>query len=399
MKLTIAFYCLFSTAAIADDEAPETFTNKELPGLEVARGTSPVGSAEDAKRGAAALDLPVEYIEGMQQGLHLLYSRDYKGTRKHFEALDEAFPGTAISPVGDVLVWQARMLENYDFRYDNQYQSASRLARKELELAIETPGHDGWDHFLMGAIIGLEAIHLLRHEQYVASIQRAYTAMDHLQRSEELAPDFVDVAFAEGLYKYWRTVITLQSKMLPNYGDHRAEGIELMQSVQGSGLLLAKPSTFAMVYTWLEERDHDRALAGCLANREHYPNSVINNMLTGQTYLWKKEYANALAMFDEVLRVAPKNNRVHYYRGLAQMRQKDYGTARASFDRYLASDHIEDYQRAAAYYRIGQIEYRQKRYPAALEQYQKAVRESGYKPAKNAIERMKKLRREGKIDY
>ena len=122
-------------------------------------------------------------------------------------------------------------------------------------------------------------------------------------------------------------------------------------------------------------------------------------MLTGQTYLWKKDYTNALAMFDEVLRVAPKNNRVHYYRGIAEMRKKDYPTARASFARYLESDHIEDYQRAAAHYRVGQIEYRQKRYAEALARYERAVRESGFKPAKNAIERMKKARREGKIDF
>src|SRR5690606_6350021 len=119
------------------------------------------------------------------------------------------------------------------------------------------------------------------------------------------------------MYNYWRSVFTMTSSMLPAFEDKRAEGIRQMQAVQRSGVFLTPLANMAMVYTWREEREYDRAIAACERNRQAYPDSIINNLLMGSTYVQMKKHAEALALFDEVRRVDPTNDRVRYLRGVA----------------------------------------------------------------------------------
>jgi hypothetical protein len=69
----------------------------------------------EAYRGAEQLGLSPVYIHEVRAGLEKIYERDYPGARDHFEAVEERFPGTAIEAVTQVVMWQAMMLENFDF--------------------------------------------------------------------------------------------------------------------------------------------------------------------------------------------------------------------------------------------------------------------------------------------
>jgi len=200
----------------------------------------------EAYRGAEQLGLHPEYVEGVRAGLHLMYLRDYKGVREHFRALDERFPGTGISPVADTLVWQALMLENFDYKYDSQYWVTTRLARDQLEAALEVPGNEGWEHFLMAGIVGIEAIHTMRQERYLPALQLALDAMAEAGKAKEAAPEFTDLLLADGMYNYWRTVVTQNSRVLPDFGDKRMEGLEQMRKVEAEGVFLGPPSSLAL---------------------------------------------------------------------------------------------------------------------------------------------------------
>src|SRR5690606_28993051 len=137
--------------------------------------------------------------------------------------------------------------------------------------ALAIPGNEGWEHFLMAGVAGIEAIHTMRKESYLPALQLAFEAMDHVQRSKEAAPAFVDLLLADGMYNYWRTVVTMSTPLLPDFGDHRVEGIEQMQKVEIEGVFLGPPTTLALAFTWIEERKHRNALIACLKNQRAYP--------------------------------------------------------------------------------------------------------------------------------
>jgi len=353
----------------------------------------------EAYRGAEQLGLNPEYVEGVRQGLELMYLRDYKGVREHFRILDQRFPGTGISPVADTLVWQALMLENFDFKYDSQYWVTSKQARKELEAALATPGNEGWEHFLMAGIVGIEAIHTMRQEHYLPALQLALDAMAEAGKAKEAVPEFTDLLLADGMYNYWRTVVTQNSKVLPDFGDNRMEGLEQMRTVESEGVFLSPPASLALAFSYIEEHELKAALSACARNARSYPDNIINNLLLGQVQTYMRRFTTAMATFDRILAVDPDNKRVRYWRGVTLLRAGRSPEAEQELLTYLAFDYMEDYQRAAGHYRLGQAYYRQRRYGEAEEQFKQAVKLSGHKGAKASLDRMRRLRREGRITF
>jgi TolA-binding protein len=349
--------------------------------------------------GARALDLEPEYIARTRDGFGKVFNRDYKGARQHFVKLDQDYPGTGISGSVDTLVWQALMLENFDFRYDKQYKVANDKALTALRAALKQPGHDGWEHFQVAGLEGVEAIHMVRQGSYLPALNLAFDAMDHVQAARKAAPAFTDLKIADGMYNYWRTVVTMSSKMLPDFGDRRAEGIAQIQEVEAGGVFMSEAATLALAFSWLEERQYKKAANACARNRRAYPTNVINNLLVGQTFIYTRHYDDAIEVFNEVRETAPDNNRVYYYLGLAELRRGQPQVALRHFERYLASDHLEGWQKASGHYRLGQCHYKLKAYRSAEYHYKLAVKENGYKPAKSALDRMKDRQRAGKIDY
>ena len=136
---------------------------------------------------AKVLDMDPQYAHQIREGLELVYLRNYKGARKHFAELDKAFPGTGISSAVNALIWQALMIENFDFRYNKQYEVANARALVEIEDAIKNEKHLGWTHFLAAGLVGVEAIHMVRHSKYVGALGRAFTALEHAEKARKAA--------------------------------------------------------------------------------------------------------------------------------------------------------------------------------------------------------------------
>lgn len=386
----------------------------EGPLIELKGPRSPEGRAEDRQvpadlskvpypatvvHAAAQLGLSRDFVHHVQKGLELLYERRYAETRQFFTELETVFPHTAVSAVGDLLVWQAVMLENFDFRYDDQYRAASQLARAKLSEAAKLKGNEAWEHLMLGVVAGIEAIHAARQSRYLPALSLAFEAIDQIEATRTLAPSFVDLDLADGLYNYWRTALTQQAKGLPSFGDKRQQGIEEIQAVIDRGVFLAAPARLAMAFTWMEEQKHDRARDVLLANRASYPKNIINEMMLGVAFLSLKDNAAALATFDGVLAIDPKNRRVHYYRAVALLRSGRTADAIVELKGYLALPDIEVWQRSGAYFRLGQALEEQKAWPGAMAAFEKAVALDGSAGAKAGVERLKRLKKEGKIDF
>lgn len=334
--------------------------------------------------GAETLKLDPQYVFEVQRGVELIYLRDYSGARDHFERLEGSFPGTGVTEVVDVMVWQALMLENFDFKFDKQYWVSSGKARTALETALKKDGGDAWEHLLFCGVSGIEAIHTMRQSQYTKALSLAFEAMGHLSEAQAAAPEFPDLLLADGMYNYWRSVVTMTSKVLPDFGDRRVEGIEQVTAVEKAGVFLGPAATLSMAFTWLEEGQMKKALASCQINRRAYPKNVINNLVTGSTYIYLNQFDNALQVFDEVLAVDPNNKRVRYWRGVAYLKKGDATKAESELRTYLAFDYLEDHQRGAAYWRLGHALQKQKNWGGAAEAFEKAVKTSKHKGAKQA---------------
>ena len=397
-----------------DSSGGEVATGSKLPPLSgtprVADGYVPVDVKtiaqydarplpNEAYLGAAALKMDPEFVNAIQLGLDQLFKRDYNAARDTFEAIEGTFPDTAVAEVVDMLIWQALMLENFDYKYDKQYWTSSKAARGALDKAMAKPGNDAWEQLLMATVVGVESIHTMRKSEYLSALNLAFQAMDHIEKSKAAAPDFIDLTLADGMYNYWRSVVTLSSKALPDFGDERVKGIEQMQAVAKSGIFLKPLANLSLAFTWIEEGDYKRAAVETAKNRHDYPDSVVNNMVAGTVFIYMKDYPEALKALAEIERVDPKNMRVKYWKGVAQFRSKMPDEALKNFQDYLAYEYLEDYQKSWTLYRIGQVYARKKEYAKAYESYEAAAKVDGHKPAKAAADRLKQRKKDGKIDW
>ncbi len=350
--------------------------------------------SERVRRGARQLNTSEEFVAGCIEGVEHIYRRNYKAARDTFQRVDKAYPGAATEEVGQVLIWQALMLENFDFRFIAQYEDAYRRARMELEEALYQPGNEAWEHFILGGILGIDAIHTMRTGEYLKAFNRGLEAMKSVNRAKELAPEFKDSYLGDGLFNYWRTVIAMSSKALPDLGDQRAKGIAQMQAVESEGIFLGPAATLALVFTWMEEGDMNRALESTLKNQRVYPENVVNNLVLGRVYMYMKRHDDSEQTFLAVLQTEPDNQRVHYYLTRLYLRTRDIEAAEKHIDKYLAFD-LDDESRGYALYQKGLIDYRRKNWSQAESSFKEAWKLAKLDRAKRRLDQVKEKQKAG----
>lgn len=355
----------------------------------VVRAQSNQPYSSRAYEGARVLNMDVAFVQDCINATDLLFQRDYAGAKKAFEDAGRRWPHSGLGPVGQVLVYQAMMLENMDLKYEAQYEHAAKRAKQQLQQAMEVPGNDAWEAFIFGGVLGVDAIHSMRKGNYLTSLNRGLDAMKSVNRAKKLAPEFKDPLLGDGLYNYWRTVITNSVRGLPSFEDKRKVGIQQMQQVEQEGIFLGPAATFALTYTWLEENAKKRALRAAMRNQKRYPDNIVNNILVGRIHMYRRQYAASERYFMKVLKAAPENQKVHYYLGRLYIRTKMLARAEKHLDTYLGYEMPKEAQ-AYALYSKGLIYYRRKDFDAA-EKYVNEAWETG--KLKRAKKRLEKIHR------
>ena len=359
-------------SSVDEDYERATFTGSkskpiraDIDAVESSSGTPAVISnslrlyPDAVYEGARVLNMDIKFVAACHEAIELVYRRQYIDAKAAFEAAQRSYPGSALGPIGHVLIYQALMLENLDFAYESQYKLAANQARQQLMEALEVRGNDAWEHFILGGVLGIDAIHSMRRGNYLTSLNRALEAMKSIGRAKKLAPEFPDLKLGDGLYNYWRTVISRSVKGLPDFADNRMLGIEQLREVQEEGIFLGPAATFALTYTWLEEGALKRATQSALRNHRAYPENVVNNLMLGRLYMYRRKYVESEKYFKMVVKTSAKNQRVYYFMTRMYLRQKRLTDAEEAVNRFLEFD-VKKRDRALALMQKSLIYYRRK---------------------------------------
>ena len=379
----------------------DTVSGRGVKALDIEDRTLSKPVYEDEKKGkyperiydgARWLSMSADFVWSCWQVMNGLYERDYKQLHSILNTVRSKYPDSGVAPVGRALMWQVLMLENFDFKYEKQYKTSFDIARQQLEQAMLVPGNDAWETFLMGAILGVDAIHELRKEEFLAAINQGYEAVKFIERAKGKAPLFVDSQLGDGLWLYWRSLIASNVPGIPTFSDERKEGIEMMQKAETEAVFLRPAASHALTYTWIEERKMTLALETARMLRNAYPNNVINLQVLGRVEMYNKKYKASERTFRQVLTISPKNERAHFYLARLYLRMKKYKEAEKEINIYLKFD-TNDYQKGYAHYYHGHILMRQRRYAEASSAYDKAWKVNKVKGSK---ERSEKAREKSK---
>ena len=337
--------------------------------------------------GARWLHTSLDFVWSCWEVMHSLYLRDYKKLQDVVAEVKKKYPDSGVAPVGRALMWQVLMLENVDFKYEMQYKNSFDVAKADLEQAMLIEGNDAWETFLMGAILGVDAIHELRKEDFLDAINRGYEAIGFIEQAKSMAPFFVDSQLGDGLWLYWQSLIASNVPGIPGFPDDRAKGIALMETAERESVFLRPAATHALTYTWIEEGKMKSALALATHLQDAYPDNVINLQVLGRVQMYNRMYDAAEGSFNRVLLISPKNERVHYYLARLYMDKRSYTQAEEQMNTYLKFD-LSDYHKGYAYYYQGHIYARQKRFADAKKSYDLAWKTNKVKGADTKSQQM-----------
>lgn len=381
---------LVGSSAVLAQSSPELIVPQEV---RVDKPSRAMGLSPNIRNAATSLKMDPQQVHRASEALKLVYARDYRGARAAFAEIHRDHPELALGNVGRMLIFQCLMLENFDYRFERQYQAHASLAIRDLDAAMATPGNEAWEYFLRGGVLGIEAIHEMRKSNYVASMRKGLEALTALRALEETAPDFVDPDLGYGLFFYWRTVIGQTSSLIPEGEDRRAQGIAMIEQVEQKGAFVAPGASLALAYIYSEAGKPRKALAYSKRLHHRYPDNVINGLLRVRMLMRLRRYPAAQKAIDHILSVDTDNHRVHYYRATIHLRQNQLDEAHAAIDAFLGMP-LEEAPKAYGLHRKADIFFRQKNYDQARVFYKKAVDLNGYSPSKRRLARIDQIEAE-----
>jgi len=329
-----------------------------------------------------------------QEGMELIYERRYLEALEVFEVAGVEFPDSPLGSVGRSLVYQAMMIENYDFAWDAPYRSEFAEAKDSLRMARRSGHNRSWIYFMNAVHLGVDAMYDIRKGEYVSALNKAWDAIEDIKKLHRLEPEFHDAKLALGLYNYWRTAITERVPYLPRFGNHREEGLRQMREARMHGFLCSAPASMALTYSYVEGRKWAEATSEAQWAQTRYPNNIINQMTLARVYRQKKDYSKALEAFERVLQIDPDNKRVHFHIGEVHYKSRNSNDkAKASYTHYLSTAPPPEL-RAHSYYRLGLLERRVRNYDAAIAWFEKAI--DTWPRFKAASKRLKEVTEEKK---
>lgn len=291
------------------------------------------------------------------RGQELGFQRKYDDAIAVFKGLQSNYPDSPAGYLGELLIYQVKMLENEDLSQAAKFEETYNRAKQIYERAMQNQNIDSFDLMLCAGIIGLEGMHAARKHEWWLAYKRGTLSRQILSRIKKNDPTFADADIGRGLYLYWRSVF---AKMVPVlsafFSDKKKEGIELLNNVMANGRLAKKFAHVNLGIIELEEKKYDSAIEIFSYFINQYPQNVLMKNFRGRAYLLSKRYDQSLKDFEEILKIDDKVFKAHYFIGLANYRigKEKYSKSREEFNKLLSVEK-DRLWRSYCYYWLGRI--------------------------------------------
>ncbi len=345
-----------------------------------------------------ALPETIAVAEDLQRlliaGRDAVLDRRYADAAWYFDHAEHNHHASPVGPLGHMLIAQAQMLENYDMASEDEYRLARNQAQKRLQNALDAPGNEAWDHLLAGAFHGMEGLHAMRKNQYIASVRRGLGAVRHLRRSRRAGDRLHDVDLGLGGYDYFRSVVSRQAPWVPFVPDRREEGLALIEHARREGEFMRPIAQLALVFTLIDENRSEQSIALARAFLERYPNNVVARIQLGRALSRRRHFEEAIQEFEHVLELHPENRIVGYYLGHTLVHgTNDLSRAEAILQGFLKQA-PDDHARGWGIELLGDIRRREGMTDEAIQLWRRAHRlDSRDTSAKRKVKRARAERR------
>lgn len=322
-------------------------------------------------------------------GRDLILGRKYDEAIAHFKKIENDTPDSTLGTFGQMAVWQSKMFENFDFRYDKEYQDLSAKNKEIVDRVLKNPDSSAWDLFLAGASAGIRGFYLMRKDQVLRALSEANIARKALERTLQKDPNFSDVYLGLGMFDYWRSVFTNRFKFLPFFSDKRAQGLAEVEKAMKEGRVVGTLAQASLAFCYYEGRQNARAIALLTDLLKKYPENVIFKNILGDIYASQRNFVEAHKMFDAVLNAHSDINLPRFFKAKTYFMAGDYAEARKWYEAFIAHKPTPEWA-SYAVADLGRLDLKEGKEKEAFERFKEALRLYGDNKA--ALRDLYKLR-------
>lgn len=323
------------------------------------------------------------------QGRDLILGRKYDEAITFFKKVENDYPNSTLGTFGQMAVWQSKMFENFDFKYDSEYQSLSAKNKIIVDQVLKNSDSSAWDLFLAGASSGIRGFYLMRKDQVFKALSEANIARKALEKTLQKDANFVDVYLGIGMFDYWRSVFTSRFKFLPFFSDKRAQGLAQVEKAMKEGRVVSTLAQASLAFCYYEGRQNNKAANLLQDLLKKYPDNVIFKNILGDVYASQKKFTEARKLFDAVLTAHPETNLPRFFLAKTYFMEGNYDEARKWYEAFLVHNPPKEWA-SYAVADIGRLDLRAGKEKEAYDRFKEALHLYG--DNKSALLELKKLR-------
>jgi tetratricopeptide (TPR) repeat protein len=290
--------------------------------------------------GAFAESLPVtEQVRLAEIGRDLLLARKYKEAELFLQKLVDEHPQELLGYFGFMSLYQTKNMENFDFRFDSQYEPWEEKGRPMALKTIKNPQATSWDLLMAGGMLGVSGFDRAHHSRWFSGLSDGSAALHALQAALKKEPqkglETTDPLLGIALYDYWRSHFTRKLKFLPFFRDSRREAKQQLEETVKAAGFSSVLAQISLAFIYYQEKNNEAALK--LADRllERYPDNLTLRILRGQVFTAMKQYPAAIQEFQAVLTVDPMLTKSYLFIGLAYDGESKTEEAKKYFKKFL----------------------------------------------------------------
>jgi tetratricopeptide (TPR) repeat protein len=262
----------------------------------------------------------------------------------------------------------------------------------------------------LGMIYGLEALMAMLDDRYLVMAPLALKAWDSLQEASSIDPEYYDLYFGLGLYRYFTDVLPKVVKLLAvayGFEGDREQGLANLRLAVQRGEYTGQAARVMLVnlYCYMETPD-DSVLELARNLYRRFPDNPLIHWRYGDILMRLKRYGQAVEVYREVADRIEKDrpyyrNRMFtpfsfYFRlGLCNQRLGKKDEALKNYETVLAGEKVEpDWVVPWSHVHAAEIKLAEGKTPEAADHLKKAVKlddsKGSRQRAKSLLEQIKK---------
>ncbi len=317
---------------------------------------------------------PKELHEGVIAGKNLLLEGKYLESTDYFLSLYRRFPTFPVGALGAMLAYQAVMIENSDYTYEEEYERVVELSSHDLKNALRGNPGDPWTLLLSGGSKGVQGMFHAQKGEWLKAFMYGIDGVGFIKEALQKNPNLADGYLGLGLYHYWRSAKRL-IRFIPFIGDKREQGIKEIKIALSRGTYTREIAEFALVYIYEREKNYTLALELSRDLSRRYPQNALFRIVTGKILRRALKHKEALQEFESLWAIYPQKPVVLYQLGISQFYEGSrLDLAEENLRAFLNSSHSNQKLIAFAHFTLGNIYDKQGKKELALREWNTASR-------------------------